>query len=788
MMKLLSFLSTLSSVIYLYVGFNTFKLNKKSREGIFFLLLNVILSFWAFTYSFAYVAEDKYTFSFWNKVSAVGWCFFPSVVLLLVLTITNNRILDKLFMKIVIPLAGLLFFFMCIFLFGPDIQTPEPIVKFFYIGNAIYNYSYVFLSLAILYRWGKKSRKMNQKKQARFIIITSIIPLSVDLITQTLIPVIFHIYLPNITQILILIMLWGIYYAIVNYNFMLASNSLIMNELFHEILDLTFLIDLEGTIIRINKQVLSLLQYELTDLINTQLTDIIDDPDLKKLIINYDKIEDTVKLNHVIIRTKDGNHIPISISVSPIRESKNQILLGLLIVGQDLRMIEELKREIGNHKKTAEKLTKSQELFRTVAETIPFSIILTNKNDNTILYINQKTEDLFNITHEDMLGKDAYQFYKNPTDRLQLMMDLANGKPVKDKEIFFKRKNKTVFSGLITMVPAVYNEREVLLSCLADITEQKILQQNIVKSEEMLRKLMDSIPDLVLVCDIEGNITYINKSIQNILEYDPNEDLIPHNMLYMLDKSDLDAAKCNMKRLLTEEIGPVEYKYIKKDGTYINAEVNGTVLREKSSEPFGYVFVTRDITERKKVQEALKKSRDEIEQVNNELVKSNSLLQEQSIRDGLTNLYNHRFIMELLDQEIGKSVNDMTGLSLMMLDIDYFKRVNDNFGHQIGDRVLNTVSGLIQSNVRKFDYVGRYGGEEFLILLPRTGIDAAYEIAENIRKSIQDFDFTQDHLNITISIGLTEYHLGDDTKVFIKRADTLLYKAKENGRNRIEVS
>jgi diguanylate cyclase (GGDEF)-like protein/PAS domain S-box-containing protein len=785
-MKLLSFLSTLSSVIYLYVGFNTFKLNKKSREGIIFLLLNVVLSIWAFTYSFVYIAEDKYTLSFWNKLSAVGWCFFPPIVLLLVLTITNNRILDKLFMKIVIPLPGLLFFFMSVFLFGPDLNTPELIVKFFYIGNAIFNYSYVFLSLAILYCWGKKSNKINQKKQARFIITTSIIPLSIDLITQTLLPVIFHISLPNITQILILIMLWGIYYAIVNYNFMLVSNSLIMNELFHEILDLTFLVDLEGTIIRTNKQVLSLLKYELADLINTQLTDIIDDFDLKKLIINYETIEDTVKLNHITIRTKDGNPIPISISVSPIRESRNQILLGILIVGQDLRMIEELKREISNHKKTAEKLTKSQELFRTVAETIPFSIILTNKSDNTILYINQKTEDLFNINHDDMLGKDAYQFYKNPSDRLLLMMDLANGKPVKDKEIFFRRKNNTVFSGLITMVTAVYNEKEVLLSCLADITEQKILQQNIVKSEEMLRKLMDSIPDLVLVCDIEGNITYINKSIQTILGYNPSEDLIPYNMLYLLDESDIDAAKYDMKRSLTEDIGPVEYKYIKKDGTYINAEVNGTILREKSSEPFGYVFVTRDITERKKVQEALKRSRDEIEKVNSELIKSNSLLQEQSIRDGLTNLYNHRFIMELLDQEISKSVRDNNRLCLMMLDIDYFKRVNDNFGHQTGDQVLNMVSGLIQINVRESDYVGRYGGEEFLVLLPDTGLEAAFEIAENIRRSVQDCDFTRNHLNITISIGLTEYR-SDDTKVFMKRADTLLYKAKENGRNRIEV-
>ncbi len=787
MMKLLSFLSMLASVIYLFVGFNTFRLNKKSREGILFLLLNIALAIWSFAYSFAYTAEDSYTFSYWNKLSAIGWCLFPALVLILVLTITKNNIIEKRFMKILISLPGLLFLFMSVFLFGPDIPTSDIVIYIFYIGDAIYNYSYVFLCLIIIYFWGKKSNKTNQKKQAGIIMITGIIPLLIDFLYQTLLPVLAQIHLPDFTQILILIMLWGIYYAVVNYNFMLASNSLIIDELFHEILDLTFLTDLDGKIIRTNKQVLSLLRYDLIDLINTKVTDIIPEKNLDKLIADPEHIKDTAKLSHVIIHAKDGEPIPLNISVTPIRGSRNQILLGLLIVGQDIRMIENLKHEISSHKKTAEKLRKSEELFRTVAETIPFGIILTNKSDNTILYINKNTEKLFHISHDDMLGKEAFQFYRNPEDRQQLIDDLVEGKTVKDKEILFKRKNNTVFSGLITMVSAVYNEKEVLLSSLADITEQKILQQNIVKSEEMLRKLMDSIPDLVMVCDTEGKITYVNKSIQNILGYDPASDHIPDNVFDFLDETDADIAKVNMKKSLEEDIRPVEYKHKKKDGTYIVAEVNGTVLRDKSAEPFGYVFVTRDITDRKKVQDALKKRKEEIEKVNNELLISNSLLQEQSIRDGLTNLYNHRFIMELLEQEIRRSVNDGTNLYLMMLDIDYFKRINDSYGHQAGDRVLNMVAKLLQLNVREYDLVGRYGGEEFIILLPDINSEDAYQIAENIRKTIQNFNFTKQNLNVTISIGLTQYQSGD-SKAFMKRADTLLYRAKENGRNRIEIS
>ena len=450
-------------------------------------------------------------------------------------------------------------------------------------------------------------------------------------------------------------------------------------------------------------------------------------------------------------------------------------------------MIEELKNEINNHKKTAEKLKKSEELFRTVTETIPFGIIVTNKNNNTLLYINKNAENLFQIDYDNMLGKDAYTFYKNPQDRSQFIEDITKGYQVKDKEVLFIRGNNSVFTGLITMVPAVYNDKEVLLSCLADITEQKILQQNIVKSEEMLSKLMDSIPDLVLVCDINGDITYINKSIKQILGYDLQIDDIPKNVICFLDESDKKIAGENMKRLLVEDIGPVEYKHIKKDGSIIIAEVNGTVLCDKSSEPFGYVFVARDVTERKKVQDTLKRSKEEIEKVNCELRISNSLLQEQSIRDGLTNLYNHKFIMELLEQEIEKSVENKTNLCLMMLDIDFFKRVNDTFGHQTGDRVLNAVSKLIQLNVRDYDSIGRYGGEEFMVVLPDIKLEDAYQIAENIRKGIQNFKFTKKDLNVTISIGLTELH-SEETKTFVNRADTLLYRAKENGRNRTEVS
>ncbi|BCJ95852.1 hypothetical protein acsn021_34210 [Anaerocolumna cellulosilytica] len=590
--------------------------------------------------------------------------------------------------------------------------------------------------------------------------------------------------MPNISQIVCLIMLWGIYYAIIRYNFMLYSNTLIVNEMFDEIMDLTFVVDLNGKIVRVNKQVHALLGYELPELINTNISDILAAKEIEEIFGRKSLIHKTVKLNDIKVTTNYGGKIPLNLSISPIVNSKNHILLGILIVGQDISLIDNLKQVITIHEITAEKLRRSEELFRTVAETTPFAIIFTKRDDNTIFYVNKHAEELYQVSREDFVGTMAIQRYQNPEIRKSLISDLNESKVVRDREVTFKRFDKSIFVGTVTMVPVHFQGEEVILSCVADITEQKILLGHIVKSEEMLRKLMDAIPDLVVVTDVSGKISYTNKSLYPMLGYDTGKGEQPSNIFELVLEEDVERVRENFTRILQEDIMPIEYKYKKKDGTCIDAEVNGTVAKDETNEPFGFVFVVRDITERKKVQETLRRSKEEIELMNYELRKRNDLLHEKSIRDGLTNLYNHQHIIELLETEIHKSEINQNNLFIMMLDIDYFKTINDQFGHQTGDRVLNTVSKLIQVNIRDTDYAGRYGGEEFLIILPDIVRDDARQLADNIRLSIENFRFQQKELKITISIGLTGTRI-NRVKVLIDRADRLLYQAKSKGRNQI---
>jgi len=159
--------------------------------------------------------------------------------------------------------------------------------------------------------------------------------------------------------------------------------------------------------------------------------------------------------------------------------------------------------------------------------------------------------------------------------------------------------------------------------------------------------------------------------------------------------------------------------------------------------------------------------------------------------DSLTGLHNRRAILHRLDEHI-KQVRRYEGeLSLIMLDIDYFKKVNDQYGHLIGDEVLENVAVLMQQNVRNTDSVGRYGGEEFIIVLSETDLSSALIVAERLRNAIEAAEMRDSEGNmfgITVSQGVSSYKPGEDKQSLISRADDALYRAKQNGRNRVETS
>lgn len=167
------------------------------------------------------------------------------------------------------------------------------------------------------------------------------------------------------------------------------------------------------------------------------------------------------------------------------------------------------------------------------------------------------------------------------------------------------------------------------------------------------------------------------------------------------------------------------------------------------------------------------------------LEESNRKLEKLSITDGLTGLYNHRYIVDLTARFIEEAKRYDHTLSIAMIDIDNFKRINDSYGHPFGDEVLIKLANTFEENIRKTDATGRYGGEEFLIVLKHTDISGAVEVIERIRYSIENLNWTYKDLKITVSAGVYQKN-DEDASSLILKADHLLLKAKKNGKNRIE--
>ena len=181
-----------------------------------------------------------------------------------------------------------------------------------------------------------------------------------------------------------------------------------------------------------------------------------------------------------------------------------------------------------------------------------------------------------------------------------------------------------------------------------------------------------------------------------------------------------------------------------------------------------------------------------IKALQDDLRANNQLLQKLAQTDPLTELHNRRHMMETLEAEFDRSNRVASPFALLMIDLDHFKQVNDTYGHQLGDRVLQSIAWEIKGSLRQYDSAARFGGEEFALLLPETALKGANLVAERLRQSINDIEFAGplSGLKVTVSVGVAAIPNAKVSTIsdLIRLADDALYAAKRNGRNRVESS
>jgi diguanylate cyclase (GGDEF)-like protein len=214
-----------------------------------------------------------------------------------------------------------------------------------------------------------------------------------------------------------------------------------------------------------------------------------------------------------------------------------------------------------------------------------------------------------------------------------------------------------------------------------------------------------------------------------------------------------------------------------------DAEAKIRVLGQGASDYVTKPFDPGELLARLKVQLKVKSLQDRLRE-------SNRALKELAATDPLTGLANRRTLMTELEREFRRSQRSGSPLSLVMVDIDHFKRINDTYGHQNGDRVLIALADILKTHLRRYDLPSRFGGEEFALVLPETGPEETLAIAERIRTSIAglNFDGDLDGLQVTASLGVAACPVANvkDVEDLIRESDDALYLAKKNGRNRIE--
>jgi diguanylate cyclase (GGDEF)-like protein/PAS domain S-box-containing protein len=256
-------------------------------------------------------------------------------------------------------------------------------------------------------------------------------------------------------------------------------------------------------------------------------------------------------------------------------------------------------------------------------------------------------------------------------------------------------------------------------------------------------------------------LIYANKALSEITGYSIEELLALEDVLSLIHPKDRGKVK---KVMLKRDMGikgveRYQVRIKRKDGKVVWVQISSEAVHYKSV-PAG-VGVVMDITDRKLTENMLKRL---------------------ALYDRLTGIYNRYALEEFLKKEVAKAYRYKTPLSLLFIDVDNFKQINDAYGHQAGDRVLKQLARLFKNNIRKADILGRWGGEEFLLIMRSETSPAT--VAEKLRKIVEGSLF-DGKIKITVSVGITAYREGDSMDTILRRVDTALYKAKSEGKNRV---
>jgi diguanylate cyclase (GGDEF)-like protein/PAS domain S-box-containing protein len=306
----------------------------------------------------------------------------------------------------------------------------------------------------------------------------------------------------------------------------------------------------------------------------------------------------------------------------------------------------------------------------------------------------------------------------------------------------------------------------IIAAQVSMVIERKQAEEALRESESTYFALVQNATIGIVLRDEAGLITYANNAFIRMMQADEPSELLGRPYLDFVHPDDRAGSLRRIGENILGIASPLrEHRLVGLRAHTIFVESTGVPIAKGGRTYVMGVF--QDITERKRLEE---------------------LLQYQATTDGLTGIFNRRHFMARAEEELQRIQRYSGTFSMLMLDIDHFKKVNDEFGHAAGDAVLKKFTGLCKKATRNTDLLGRIGGEEFAILLLETRLAGAKQVAERLRKSVQDHVFSTEEglqIQLSVSIGIAEHLPGESFSEMMVRSDQALYRAKNEGRNRV---
>ncbi|WP_323892899.1 sensor domain-containing diguanylate cyclase [Aeromonas allosaccharophila] len=384
-------------------------------------------------------------------------------------------------------------------------------------------------------------------------------------------------------------------------------------------------------------------------------------------------------------------------------------------------------------------------------------------------YANQAVLDLFGCTLAELQGQDDRAFFDlefsnaiERNDRLVLEQQIA----IAQEEINYLKSTGEKRCYWTVKKPIHDKDGNLIGLCgiSTDITEHKLIEARLAEQHQLLELILANVDAHIYMKDSQHRFLYVNQKVADMLGL-PAEQIINRRddevipaasacQLWRLDNRVFETGELQAgEEMLTDPEGNQHYYWSVKVPFLLG---DGTPT---------LIGISSDITELHQLKEQL---------------------HQQSVRDGLTGLYNRRFFFEMCEKNLSLDMRHHLTSVLMVLDVDQFKCINDRFGHPLGDRALVHLGRVMQSVLRSEDVLARIGGDEFAILLPNTTLSAATCLAERLRQQVMQSPLPLpdgDVLIMTISAGLVENSEGELMESLYARADQLLYQAKQTGRN-----